>query len=642
MDKQFSKIEEKRKIFAGDDFSSYVVGISALPDPDTAGLPLGTCYLLTDYNDDGYKPGVIYILQETTEDDVTHRIWEPIDVDERGTLVWETQNIWKRLTPEYIELYWTDPPDNDSEDNDERATWSHDVIVRKRGSAPSSPDDGEIVGYSCIFNQWSDTAFSDPTANKPGFVSTLGDVTDYIYRVFAFAKSGKWVGSAPVVAAWTWETIHDEIQIRHPNKAFRVGDIFPMPACKSISNLTNGERLHAQIMDFNYSTPNPDISPSSINSITFMTVEVIANMSFDNKELEYALTSDVSFKSGKKYFLKNGNTFNEFVPRAHGFNYGTSIPETYTENDVTNPLRSVLYELHPSIRYFESGTSSSAPRENRIKQTPLTAGSGNWDTSNLKSWMSSKFTGSFDVDAYLNNEATGFIWHLESAADRDSWKALHNGWFSASYGNYHNLAPASMYSATYIQLPPLPNGFDDEEGVAFLSHLMHPYTVTILDQYIYRHVRNDPAADVSTGIYNAGTQYAGASDVINYFFWLPSFEEVFGRRSVFGINGRIDTTGIAATHEGRQFAYFASNSNWKEARTKYLLSDGSKTIPVGWYLRSCDPTTVSRVFYVSPNLPERDTGASIETTCTAHRYTVAGENDEPVLTVGPAVCFTYM
>ena len=89
-----------------------------------------------------------------------------------------------------VDLTWTDPvdkyaaPDGQTATNpwDNVATWDHSIVVRKAGSAPTSPDDGELIYTETTRNQHQYTAYSD--------TDNVINNTEYYYAVYAISTSG--------------------------------------------------------------------------------------------------------------------------------------------------------------------------------------------------------------------------------------------------------------------------------------------------------------------------------------------------------------------------------------------------------------------------------------------------------------------
>ena len=89
-----------------------------------------------------------------------------------------------------VDLTWTDPvdkyaaPDGQTATNpwDNVAAWDHSIIVRKAGSAPTGPEDGELIYTETVRNQHQYTAYSD--------TNDVINNTLYYYAVFAITQLG--------------------------------------------------------------------------------------------------------------------------------------------------------------------------------------------------------------------------------------------------------------------------------------------------------------------------------------------------------------------------------------------------------------------------------------------------------------------
>lgn len=79
-------------------------------------------------------------------------------------------------------ISWTDPIDKVASPGGENvAEWAYTIVVRKQGSAPTSPTDGVQVLKETIRNQYSSTTYTD--------TGLTNDVT-YYYAVYAFSTLG--------------------------------------------------------------------------------------------------------------------------------------------------------------------------------------------------------------------------------------------------------------------------------------------------------------------------------------------------------------------------------------------------------------------------------------------------------------------
>lgn len=94
-----------------------------------------------------------------------------------------------------VTLTWTDPPDKTSQPSGQTiATWSYTRIVRKTGSQPTGPHDGELVVSSSVRDQYATSGFVD---------DGLTNDTAYYYAAFAYstdgvASSGAFVNATPI------------------------------------------------------------------------------------------------------------------------------------------------------------------------------------------------------------------------------------------------------------------------------------------------------------------------------------------------------------------------------------------------------------------------------------------------------------
>lgn len=634
MSRKFGDIHQSERLYTKEDIAEYILAEDALPPLDRS--PVGLCRFLLKYQEIGgmeYAPGKIYIVRQINDE----KVWMDIAISELGALPPPT-GIWKRITNDSIILHWKDPADIVSDNMSTTATWSHDVIVRKRGTAPISPTDGEVVGYSSVRDQYAgDDAL--------GFVHPVNSETDsdYYYRVFAITRSGIATGTeSSMRSSWTWQEISEQISSSvgttkdHYKRVFKVGDIFPMPEHRLYGI------LHAQVVALEYSTkfPGGETQPS----ITFMTMEILGGgdngargLSFNNKELDYAPTGDTYFKRNKDYFVKRDGVLDTTHPYTN-YTPGDPIP---TDTSSDGYLKKDIYENNPSIRYFK-GDPATSRYKNIDAQLFMTAGRGHWNGSALQKWLQQYYKPgptadmtlvrnmSFDVYNDKDQADTAFIpVHKESMTYEDiTWTGgtIRNGWFTTNQGQYHRLAPCYDHSAKYIEIPLFCHGFTTDEGLFFLDHLMTVKSRCITDQYVDRTVRDDrnDTTVVRTAYYN---------DVPDSRFWLPSYEEIFGTRPVYGHNGTVSTSGMITVHEGMRFSIFdpAVNPNYREDRVRVDING----TPCAYWTRSVDPTSPGRVYYVDNKLPESDAAVLVNLSANAHR-------DLDDQRIGAAVCFTLV
>ena len=133
-------------------------------------------------------------------------------------------------------LTWTDPKDKYADEigeiTDEGdqlvSQFAYTRIVRKVGSAPSSPNDGDLVTDSSTRNQYQSSAYVD---------DGLTNNTLYYYAAFTCNTDGVYSGAAvgsgtpksydPILANNTWEQINDVANEGIAASVWEVGDEGP-------------------------------------------------------------------------------------------------------------------------------------------------------------------------------------------------------------------------------------------------------------------------------------------------------------------------------------------------------------------------------------------------------------------------------
>lgn len=150
-------------------------------------------------------------------------------------------------------LTWTDPKDKYADEigeiTDEGdqlvSQFAYTRIVRKQGSAPSSPNDGDLVTDSSTRNQYQSSAYVD---------DGLTNNTLYYYAAFACNTDGVYSGAAvgsgtpksydPILANNTWEQINDVANEGIASSVWSIGD--------EIDVQVLNETVTACIIDFDH------------------------------------------------------------------------------------------------------------------------------------------------------------------------------------------------------------------------------------------------------------------------------------------------------------------------------------------------------------------------------------------------------
>lgn len=101
-------------------------------------------------------------------------------------------NLTAKAGNAQVTLTWTDPPDKTSQPSGQTiATWSYTRVVRKTGSQPTGPHDGELVVSSSVRDQYATTGYID---------TSLTNDTLYYYGAFAYNSDGVYSEGAFVSA----------------------------------------------------------------------------------------------------------------------------------------------------------------------------------------------------------------------------------------------------------------------------------------------------------------------------------------------------------------------------------------------------------------------------------------------------------
>lgn len=591
---KFGNIRQRDRIFTDEIDEALLMKVTKLPPAKEAGLD--AAYLLTK-SVDGYKAGTTYIVRDIGEG----LKWYDITLSEFGHLD-KPSDVWKRTTDDSVALHWTTPPNIkgtkfiDGIGLDE-ATWSHDVVVRKFGSVPQTPSDGEVIGFSDVRDQYR---------TGDGFVCLHNrledDADDFVYRIFSVTISGQFTGSDTVVSSWNWRTIKEAVVAGTYKASFRLGDKFDLPAfTPDPSKPDEKVVLRATIVAFDNALD--DKGTAGRPSITFMLDSVLGNKSFDNKELEYSeLPNDSILKKAndEQYFrIKSG----EYVQLEEGTDFKLL--------DTVGPIDTLM--IHPSVtRWNTSGSSTEL--ESRYG---FHSGNGNWRDSNLRAWLN----------------ATDKNWF--------GWER------TPMWSTTFDTPPSDKDSAFYNHLPPFSLCITDDDDSGFLESVSKVSLDTVTDGFVYR-TKYDYEKDG-----DVVTQKKSLVSSIRTVdkFWVPSFEQIYGFVPTEGDAGKISNvggdrgTGFTEVSEGSQFDILVPSAN--ERKAGYYISSSTVEIltkwhyltgeNMQWYLRSVDQTVPSYVYVMSDSTrvsPSNKIGAT-NTTIPAHR--LVGPD---YAQIGPVVCFT--
>ena len=273
---KFGDVRQKDHLFSSVSPNAFLQTADTLPEVSG---PEEGLFVQTSTNPTSEPSGMVY-AKRTVGGQTT---WKPADISKFGA---PTAPVFqsKRITQKAIFLRWKSGK-NDAGD------WAYDVVVRKLDGEPTRPDDGEIVGYSSVADQYAHPVdgtgkVSIPdwmidTESNRGFIVPVADTSlQYTYKIFSVSTSGDFAASDPIPGYWTYADIKQTIINKVHRVSFKLGDILTLPN----NTLADGVELHAQIVSFNYRYSNSDVS----ENIVFMMCESIINEPFDYETDEMA------------------------------------------------------------------------------------------------------------------------------------------------------------------------------------------------------------------------------------------------------------------------------------------------------------------------------------------------------------------
>ena len=276
-----SDLERADSLITEDQMANLIKPANELPVASEA--ELGNAYILV-HSEEGRYRAHTYKCIETSDGQFE---WKLINYREDGKLdnvtqLWANSVINEDDGTATVKIHWNDPEDKPD------AHWAYSMIVKKLGSDPTSPYDGEVVGYSTVRDQY---------AGKQGFIDTIDgytitdediidngehnsnepDHTDsaYHYNVFAFTVFGQWTGAdvccGPML---TWEKFQWIVQQGIADHAVELGDLI------RVYHQTFGF-IDFEVVDFNHAIiiRNGSIIANA-PSVTFMSKDVLFRGSF--------------------------------------------------------------------------------------------------------------------------------------------------------------------------------------------------------------------------------------------------------------------------------------------------------------------------------------------------------------------------
>ena len=142
--------------------------------------------------------------------------------------------LHSQLKTDVIELMWTDPLDKYADDlgqiTDEGdqlvSEWAYTIVVRKIGSQPTGPSDGEVITTSTTRNQYQSSPYTDSTivAGNTYYYGIYACNTAGIYSEGVFTEGYTPVQYDPILGNNSWDVIDDACSKGLEQSLWSVGD----------------------------------------------------------------------------------------------------------------------------------------------------------------------------------------------------------------------------------------------------------------------------------------------------------------------------------------------------------------------------------------------------------------------------------
>lgn len=259
-----------------------------------------------------------------------------------------------------VYIRWIDPEDLKDAQGNVVKCWKKTVIVRKYGSIPTSPDDGNVVVSSTVRNYHNTIPFIDHLPLVPSVLDK-----DWYYKAFTFSEDGS--VNTSIESEFTpflldWEYIGKYIQEGWAEKMFAVGDSIALPVFTgATSHPFSG--VECVVAGFNQVKL---ASNTKKYSMTLVAKIPVSALKFDT------LWTDTGASGGKPYRF----TRDEYAQPSKRY-YVRSTTGTFSRIELT-PGTKILPQT-----YYEAVANES------YKQL----GSNRWSMSEIRRWLNYNVSG---------------------------------------------------------------------------------------------------------------------------------------------------------------------------------------------------------------------------------------------------------
>ena len=214
-------------------------------------------------------------------------------------------------------MTWIDP-DDVTLNGSVLARWDRTVLVRKSGSYPENPEDGETV---------AETSRAEATKNQyrtDGFLDKSEEGKTYFYKLFSQTTAGVWNDSDgnryPESETMSWGMVQSFVRAGKGPEFFPVGTVFVVDHPEYVHQ--DGTGLWFRVVGHDQVQAQDE---TLTHSMCLDMVDCLFSASYDAAEAQYALTEDTTAQALKTYYTLDGSTFTALV-EGTDYEIGDPVP----------------------------------------------------------------------------------------------------------------------------------------------------------------------------------------------------------------------------------------------------------------------------------------------------------------------------
>lgn len=260
-----------------------------------------------------------------------------------------------KRTDEGTLMTWIDPEDV-TLNGSVLARWDRTVLVRKSGSYPENPEDGETVAET------SRTAATKNQYHTNGFLDKSEEGKTFYYKLFSQTTAGVWNDSDgnryPESETMSWGMVQSFVRAGKGPEFFPVGTVFVVDHPEYVHQ--DGTGLWFRVVGHDQVQAQDE---TLTHSMCLDMVDCLFAASYDAAEAQYALTEDMTAQELKTYYTLDGSTFTALV-EGTDYNIGDPVPVAS------------WYEKNLDLR--ASGGSNNAIQSNMIQWANSDGKAGEW------------------------------------------------------------------------------------------------------------------------------------------------------------------------------------------------------------------------------------------------------------------------